>query len=448
MKKQTDSKLLSCFSGRSFITLRQANRWWGAGVLLVLATNVVFPSLSEAAGPVGHFVPIASYTVSGSVAEIVATTPDGMALFYTDSEQQEVGVVDISNAWRPVELGKIAVAGTPTSVAITPDGLWALAVVHGDAAEMQIDHVAVVRVSDGSLERVIPLGGQPDSIALSAEGRYAAIVIENERNEELNEGVLPQLPGGFLTIVDLVGSPAAWTTRDVVLTGLADRFTEDPEPEFVDINAANQAAVTLQENNHVVIVDLPSGLVVGDWPAGTVTHAADLEDDDQIRFDDLLLNARREPDAIAWTPAGNLITANEGDYDLDLAEGEFVGGRNFTIFSPTGAVVFDSGAEVEMLAARAHLYDDGRSDAKGVEIEGVEIGNYGGQSFVFVGAERGNFVAVYLLGANESNPRFVQILPTGDRPEGLLAIPQRGLFVTANEGDGTISIFARKPGPQ
>jgi len=437
---QTCFKLLSVSSLRFSISTRK----WAGTALLAVASVVLAPSLCFAAGkPVGHFVPVATYTVSGSVAEIVATTPDGMALFYTDSEQHEVGVVDISNPRAPVELGKIAVAGTPTSVAITPNGLWALAVVHGDPIDSEIDHVVVVRVSDGGVERVIPLGGQPDSIAISADGKYAAIVIENERNEELNEGALPQLPGGFLTIVDLVGAPAAWTTRDVVLTGLADRFPEDPEPEFVDINAANQAAVTLQENNHVVIVDLPSGLVVGDWPAGTVTHAADLEDDDQIIFDDLLLNARREPDAIAWTPAGNLITANEGDYDLDLNEGEFVGGRNFTIFSSTGAVVFDSGAEVEMLAARARLYNDGRSDAKGVEIEGVEIGNYAGQNFVFIGAERGNFVAVYLLGADESSPRFLQILATGDRPEGLLAIPQRDLFVSANEGDGTISIFAR-----
>jgi hypothetical protein len=311
---------------------------------------------------------------------------------------------------------------------------------------MQIDHVVVVRVSDGGVETIIPLGGQPDSIAISANGAYAAIAIENERDEEVNEGLMPQLPGGFLTILDLAGAPSAWTTRDVTLAGIADRFAEDPEPEFVDINAANQAAVTLQENNHVVIVDLPSGTVVGHWSAGTVTHAADLESDGFAIFDDLLVNARREPDAIAWTPGGNLITANEGDYDLDLAEGEFVGGRNFTIFSATGGVVFDSGAEVEVLAARALLYPDSRSGSKGVEIEGIEIGTFGTQTFVFVGAERGHFVAVYRLGVDESRPRFVQILATGERPEGLLAIPQRNLFVTANEGDGTISIFAAYPG--
>ena len=50
-------------------------------------------------------------------------------------------------------------------------------------------------------------------------------------------------------------------------------------------------------------------------------------------------------------------------------------------------------------------------------------------------------MAVYQL-VTDRNPRLVQLLPTGERPEGLLAIPSRDLFVSANEDDGTISIFA------
>ena len=46
-------------------------------------------------------------------------------------------------------------------------------------------------------------------------------------------------------------------------SGAADRAwprsrPSDPEPEFVDINRRNEAVVTLQENNHLAIVDLPS----------------------------------------------------------------------------------------------------------------------------------------------------------------------------------------------
>jgi hypothetical protein len=47
------------------------------------------------------------------------------------------------------------------------------------------------------------------------------------------------------------------------------------------------------------------------------------------------------PDAIAWTPGGHLLTANEGDYDVDLADGEFSGGRDFTVFAATGKVLFE-----------------------------------------------------------------------------------------------------------
>jgi DNA-binding beta-propeller fold protein YncE len=320
---------------------------------------------------------------------------------------------------------------------VTPNGRWLLAVVHGDE-----DHVAVYNLANLSAAPVIKkLGGQPDSIAISPDGKYAAIAIENERNEDLNEGAMPQLPRGFLTILDLDGSPQQWRVRNVSMSRLAERFPRDPEPEFVDINAQNQAAVTLQENNHIVIVDLPSGDIIRHFPAGTVTHAADLEDDGIIAFDDLLVDARREPDAIHWTPGGRLITANEGDYDLDA---DFVGGRGFTIFSRQGNVLFDSGAGLEIELAAAGLYDDSRSDSKGSEPEGIEIARYGNQTFVFVGMERAapGAVAVYRLHGNNEEPRFVQILTTGNRPEGLLALPQRKLFVSANEGDGTISIFA------
>jgi DNA-binding beta-propeller fold protein YncE len=409
-------------------TLRDYTR---AGLLLAaLSSSLVGVALS------GPFKPVATYQVSGEVAEIVTATPDGNVLIYTDSATQEIGFVDITDPANPAELGTISTAGEPTSVGVSPDGAHALVVVHGEP-----DHLLVIDLSDVSGEPVThELGGQPDSIAISPDGRFAAVVIENERDEEVNEGELPQLPGGFVTIFDLVGEPATWTQRDVTLVGVADRFATDPEPEFVDINGANQAAVTLQENNHVVIIDLPTGAIVGDFSAGTVSHIADLKDDGQIRFRDLLVDSRREPDAIHWTPDGNLAVANEGDYDLDV---DFVGGRGFTIFTPTGQIVFDSGNALERQLAKEGLYDDSRSDAKGSEPEGIEIANYSGREFLFVGMERATpgAVAVYIL-KKDKHPLFRQILETGNRPEGLLALPQRDLFVTANEGDGTISIFA------
>ena len=133
----------------------------------------------------------------------------------------------------------------------------------------------VIDIDSRTIVREIDLGGQPDSAKISPDHRYLAIAIENERDEEVEvggvEGGLPQLPAGSLVVIRLQGPPTSWFRQDVALTGLAALYPDDPEPEFVDINQANQAVVTLQENNHIVIVDLPSRQVVRHFPAGAVT---------------------------------------------------------------------------------------------------------------------------------------------------------------------------------
>jgi DNA-binding beta-propeller fold protein YncE len=400
------------------------------GLLLVGVT----PSSGQEVGPapVTGFEHVIQYTVSGDVAEIVSATPNGRTLVYSDSGQEEIGFVDIHPVATPTELGTTDMDGSPTSVSVTPSGQFALIGVAGGVNELTVVDVATRgRVVD------IPLSGQPDSIAISANGAYAAIAIENERDEAVNDGAMPQAPGGDLEIVDLVGAPATWTTRVVELDGLANRFTDDPETEFVDIRNG-VVALTLQENNQIVLVRLSDGSVIRDFSARSTTHAADLTDDGDVSFTEVLDDVRREPDAIHWTPGGRLITANEGDYDLDAV---FTGGRNFTMYAATGPIEFDSGVGLERAAHNAGVYDDGRSDSRGVEPEGIEIAKFGNRTFLFVGMERADAVAVYRLNGNAERPVLVEVLETGERPEGLLALPVRNLFVSANEDDGTIDIF-------
>jgi DNA-binding beta-propeller fold protein YncE len=406
-----------------------------AAVLGSLLLSGPAPSGAAVARPVTGFEPVVRHSVSGDVAEIVSATPDGRTLVYSDSSVEEVGFVDIASVETPTELGTVGLDGSPTAVSVTPDGAYALVGVAGGANELTVVEVGTrARVTD------LALSGQPDSIAISPDGHYAAVAIENERDEDVDEGLMPQGPAGALEIVDLVGEPGDWTSRVVDLTGLAGRFPDDPETEFVDIRAG-VVALTLQENNHIVLVRLSDGNLVRHFSAGRVTHLADLTDDGTARFTEFLRDARREPDAIHWTPGGRLITANEGDYDLDLTEGEFVGGRGFTVYSSTGPILFDSGAGLERAANQAGVYDDGRSDAKGTEPEGIEIAIFRGQTFLFVGLERADAVVVYRLVGPTERPVLVEVLQTGDRPEGLLAIPRRNLFVSANEDDGTIDIF-------
>jgi len=379
-----------------------------------------------------------------TVSEIVSATKDGRTLVYTDSELEKIGFVDISNPYEPEPDGVVDLPGEPTSVTVV--GKFALACVNTSADFVDTSGLLVIiDIDSREIVREIDLGGQPDAIAASPNGRYAAIAIENERDEDLGDGAPPQLPAGFLVIVDLKGkNPDNWEVRDVDLTGISDKFPEDPEPEFVDINSRNIAAVSLQENNHIVLVRLSNGKIIGDFSAGTVDlNQVDIEENSLIELKDELFDIPREPDALTWIGKKYIGTADEGDLDG--------GSRGFTIFSKSGRVVFTSGNNDDHLQAMIGHYPEERSENKGNEPEGIEYGVYGKDELLFVGSERSSTVSVYKMGGRRGNdPQFLQTLPAGIAPEGLVAIPKRNLFVVASEADArddkfrsTISIYKR-----
>lgn len=413
------------------------------------AAALLAPALASATlAPASHFTRVATFPVfrntaidQETVAEIVAASRDGNTLIYTDSPNDQVGFVDITDPAQPQPLGVLGLAGEPTSVAVR--GAHALVAVNTSADFVHpAGELAVIDIASRTLIATLPLGGQPDSIAVSPDGRYAAIAIENERDEDFGDGAPPQLPAGWLTVVHLTGAPVNWTLRKVALTGLADRFSEDPEPEYVAINQANIAVVSLQENNHLALVHLPSGRVLRDFPAGTVDlDGIDAEENDFIDPTATLSGVLREPDGVAWLDPLGFATANEGDLDG--------GSRGFSIFNFGGNLVYDSGADFEHAVIRAGHYPEDRSENKGSEPENVAFARYGRDRLLFVGSERANVVGVYRVNGLH-RPEFLQLLPTGVGPEGVLPIPARDLLVAASENDsrddkyrGTLSIYRR-----
>src|SRR5688572_18870627 len=63
-----------------------------------------------------------------TVSEITTSTKDGKLLIYTDSPMGEIGFVDLTVPNIPVPLGKLAMAGEPTSVATLGNNLVLVAV--------------------------------------------------------------------------------------------------------------------------------------------------------------------------------------------------------------------------------------------------------------------------------------------------------------------------------
>jgi len=415
-----------------------------------LMASVVVPAHADmtfnrvATFPVAQNLPEAD-RASPTSSEIIAASEDGNTLVYSDSPHGGVGIIDITDVKAPAPGGYIKIDGEPTSVTVIAGKVLA-GVNTSKSKAGPSGNLSVIDLAKKEVVATCDLGGQPDSVALSKDGAFLAIAIENERDEELNDGQIPQLPAGNLKIVPLAnGTPDCAAMKTVDLTGIAQVAPEDPEPEFVAFNEAGEIALTLQENNHIAVIDAASGKIISHFPAGTVSlDKIDTKKDGKISFDGSVKDVPREPDAVKWLDNDRFVVANEGDYKG--------GSRGFTIFSKTGDVLYESGPSFEYEVAKAGHYPEARNK-KGIEPEGIEVGTFGDQKFIFVASERGSVVGVYQDTGAE--PKFLQLLPSGIGPEGLVAIPSRNLLVTANEADlgedglarSHVMIFERAEGP-
>ena len=202
---------------------------------------------------------------------------------------------------------------------------------------------------------------------------------------------------------------------------------------------------------------------------------------EETRVKDVTLNPEAFPDAEHLQMDENLgrlkITTTLGDGDGD---GEFerlfsYGGRSFSIWDSFGNLVYDSGDDLERIVSGAHPDDfnadndengsfDDRSDDKGPEPEGIEIGVVGSRTLAFVGLERVGGVVVY----DVSDPYGVKFLDyvnnrnfgadvlSGDSPnpaagdlgpEGLHFVSAADsptaspLLIVGNEVSGTTTIY-------
>jgi hypothetical protein len=255
----------------------------------------------------------------------------------------------------------------------------------------------------------------------------------------------------------------------------------DFEPEYIAAAPdGRRAFVTLQEAHGIAELDLRTntftqivGLGAKDFsvPGNELDHS---NEDGGVVFMNHPYKGLYQPDAIAaykWRGGTYLVMANEGDFredgedderfeDLDgdledLPAGRLnvlvppseeddyyaAGGRSFSIRDDNGTLIYDSGSILDMAAADAGIYDDGRSDDKGMEPEGVALLEMRGRTYAFIGLERTEKGAVAVF--DTTSPHDVTFLglivnEIAVRPEGLVTYQYKGkhYLVVANEETG------------
>jgi 2',3'-cyclic-nucleotide 2'-phosphodiesterase (5'-nucleotidase family) len=143
-------------------------------------------------------------------------------------------------------------------------------------------------------------------------------------------------------------------------------------------------------------------------------------------------------------------TDGDGDIDRILS----LGGRSFSILDATGKRIFDSGDAIDRILTTYYpfLYDDGRSDNKSAEPEGVSIAVLAGKTYAFIGLERAHAVLVFDV-TDPANVSFTTLANrSGDlNPEGLLTISAtdsptgKPLLLVANEVSSTLTTYEITP---
>jgi hypothetical protein len=383
-----------------------------------------------------------------------------------------IDVIKVSDVAAPTLVRRVLLQDTSrivNSVAMHPSEDYFLVVQGGSspAATGTPGSISAYRITNGAFLCSAEVGIQPDSVAISPDGATAIVANEAEGAEEGDNGgagsvsrlsltgFKPQTPDCSLfsattiALPSATGTPGFSTGRTDDLARLSiDNSPGTLEPESVAFSPDSRYAfVTLQENNGVARVDLATNAVKY-FGLGTVNHLADVAVSTPPNYDPVTPYTQfREPDGIKVTPDGRyFVTANEGDTANGAGGSGIRGGRTISVFdAATGALVGDTGRELDDLANDNGVYPDGRSNRGGSEPEVLDLVAFGGRTWVAVSLERAGGIALVDV-TTPTAPIVVAFGYTGStraNPEGVRFFARgNALFVaSANEGNGTVSIF-------
>jgi hypothetical protein len=338
----------------------------------------------------------------------------------------------------------------------------------------------------------VAVGALPDMLAFTHDGHKLLVANEGTPNAVADAPYTAPDPVGALSVIDLdTGLVDNLAFADAPLHGSHARTNTgmDFEPEYIAIDHEDERAyVTLQEANAIGVVNLETGVVEEVIGLGVKdfslvdngfggSNAIDPSDrDSRIGLRPVAVKGFYQPDAIAayrFRGETYLAMANEGDTREDDGDkkrasalgvgGELArlnissidstasdlytfGGRSFSIRDSAGNLVYDSGNLLDAEAIARGIYDDGRSDDKGVEPEGVEIMEINGRTVAFIGLERTlkSAVAAFDI-TNPNDVSFLQLLVAEGSvsPEGLkgFRIGNDYYLALSNEVSSTTTVF-------
>jgi hypothetical protein len=412
-------------------------------------------------------------------ANSVAAKNGLLAVAVEGAVKTDPGIVALYDTTTLALVGKVEVGALPDMLTFTPDGRKILVANEGEPTSETYE------VDPEGTVSIISVGTPPTVQTVSfagLNGEAAALRAKGVRISGPNATVAQDLEPEYVAVSE--DGKTAWVT-----------LQENNALAIVDVDAATlRSIVPLGFKSHALLgneldaSDQDGAINIRNWPvfgmyqpdaivsyrvAGKTYLVTANEGDtreytkwagatggfvDFVRLGNngYTLDPTRFPDAATLKLPANLgrlnVTKTLGDTDND---GDFdaiygFGARSFSIWSESGALVYDSGNDLELRTAKrfpsyfnaSHTNNtfDNRSDDKGPEPEAVTLATIDGATFAFIGLERISGVMVYDVSLPET-PRFVSYVNTRDftkDPEDELAEvgdlgPEASVFVSAAE---------------
>lgn len=348
--------------------------------------------------------------ISGGVAGATVTTA-GFAAFNDRLDELKAAGVRLFAGEEGFETTTVAQDLEPEYIAITEDGTRAFITLQENNA------VAVLDIASATITDVVPLG---------LKGFEGLLADFSDRDDGINLTRDNPVFGQFMP--DAIASFTGADGRSYFVIANEGDDRDDFLPEFLD---------GFEEATRIKDLDLDPTI----FP-----DAAALQADDVIgRL------------GVSNAPGNNGDLDGDGDIDQLLT----YGARSFSILDENGTIVFDSASHIEQFIALGGvfdgpgtgLFDDGRSDNKGPEPEGITTGVFGESVLAFVAIERGGGGTMIYDVTDPGNVQFVQYVRglTDVSPEGLVYISAEdsptgeATLLVSNEVSNTLTAITITP---
>lgn len=429
-------------------------------------------------------LPLTSIDLSpyGTAPNSVAVANGLVAVAVEAAPAQDPGQVVFFDADGTL-IGQVTAGALPDMVTFTPDGSRVLVANEGEPNDdYTVDpegSISIIDISGGVGAATVqtatftdfnvggPLAGDlPADVRIFGPGATVAQDLEPEYISTDESGTTAWVTlqeNNAVAVVDI----ASATVIGIVALGFKDHSLpanpidasdEDGPMGAPAINVANWPVLGMYQPDAI------STMTVGGVPYLFTANEGDARDYDgyseEDRIGDVTLDPTAFPNAAMLQEDANLgrlnMTLANGDAgaDGDYDELYVYGGRSFSVWNGlTGALVWDSGSEFEDVTSAIGLPffndDDGRSDNKGPEPEGITTGVVDTRRFAFVGLERIDSFFVYDV-TDPTSPQLQELVqsPPGDEaPEGMLFIEAAdtptGLpwLAITHEDSGTIALY-------